>query len=344
MKFFQVLRTAVALLIAYVAAFAIIAAASQSPLEAIRIFALGPFSNGRYIGNIVENAIPLVFSGLAMSVLFQTRLFNLGGEGVFYISGTLVAGAAIFFPMPPGLSQGVTLLVGALSGMAVMLIPGYIKAKYNGSELVSSLMLNNIMLGLGLYLLAQVLRDPTAGAQISYKFQPEALLPVVIPGTRIHAGIIAALVCVVLVYLFLYHTKWGFSLRMTGVNKEFAQYAGLNTFAAIILAHLVAGALFGIGGAVETIGMHKRFEWTGLPGYGFNGCIIAMLAGNNPLGCVVSALFVGYLRIGTDMAARLSDVPTEMISVLQSIILLLISAERFLYSYRRKWLEKGVGK
>lgn len=129
---------------------------------------------------------------------------------------------------------------------------------------------------------------------------------------------------------------------MTGVNADYAKYSGINTYRAIILAHLVAGALMGMGGAVETIGMHKRFEWTGLPGYGFEGCMIAMLANNNPLGVIGAALFVGYLHIGADMVARLSDVPTEMIAVLQCVILLLVSAERFLHSIRQKWIEKEV--
>ncbi|MDR2023798.1 MAG: ABC transporter permease [Hungatella sp.] len=340
-KSFNIMRTAVALLISFITAFVIIALVSDTPFESIRIFAISPFTSPRYIGNILENAIPLIFSGLAMSVLFQSSLFNLGGEGVFYISGALISLLAIFVPMPSGIHPFVAILFGTAAGMAVMLLPGYLKARYNGSELVTSLMLNNILLGVGLYLLARKLRDPTAGAQISYKFQQTALLPVIIPGTRIHAGLLIALACVAVIYLFLYKTKWGYALRMTGVNKDFAGYSGISTFAAIILAHLIAGALFGMGGAVETLGMHKRFEWSGLPGYGFDGCMIAMLSNNNPLGVIPAALFVGYLRIGADMVARLSDVPTEMISVLQCIILLLISAERFLHHYRQKWIERS---
>lgn len=339
---FNVIRTLTALLIAFAAAFVIIALISKTPLESIRLFAVRPFAGRRYFGNIIENAIPLIFSGLAMSVLFQTNLFNLGGEGVFYISGALIAAVAIFIPLPPGIHQAVVIFTGAVIGAVVMIIPGFIRAKYNGSELVTSLMLNNMLLGIGLFLLTEKLRDPLAGAQISYLFEKTSLLPVIIPGTRIHAGLLIALICAVLVYVFLYKTKWGYMLRMTGINSSFAGYSGINTFAAIIMAHIFAGVLFGMGSAVENIGMHKRFEWSGLPGYGFDGCAIAMLAGNNPIGVIGVAFFVGYLRIGADMAARLSDVPVEMISVLQSIILLLISAERFLHRFRQRWIEKGA--
>jgi simple sugar transport system permease protein len=343
-KSFGIIRTVTALLIAFAAAFALIALISKTPLESIRVFALRPFESKRYFGNIIENAIPLIFSGLAMSVLFQTNLFNLGGEGVFYISGALIAPAAIFISLPSGVHQSALIVLGALVGAAVMLIPGFIRAKYNGSELVTSLMLNNMLLGAGLFLLTGKLRDPLAGAQISYLFEKTSLLPVIIPGTRIHAGLVIALVCAALVYIFLYKTKWGYMLRMTGINASFAKYSGINTFAVILMAHILAGLLFGMGSAVENIGMHKRFEWSGLPGYGFDGCAIAMLAGSNPAGVIGVALFVGYLRIGADMAARLADVPTEMISVLQSLILLLISAERFLYHFRQRWIEKGAPK
>lgn len=343
-KSFTALRTGIALLIAFAVAFVIIAFTSSTPLESIKTFVIGPLSSGRYIGNVVETAIPLVFSGLGMSILFQTSLFNLGAEGIYYISGALISVLAIFVPMPSGLHQLVILVAGALIGAVVMLIPGFLKAKFNASELVISLMLNNILYGLGMYLLSQKLRDPYAGSQLSYKFEETALLPRIIPGTRVHLGLVIAIVCVAVTWVFLNKTRWGYEIRMTGINSQFARYSGINVMKVVIIAHVAAGLLAGLGGAVETIGIHKRFEWTALPGYGFDGAMIAMLANNNPIGVVGAALFVGYLRIGADMVARLGDVPTEMVAILQCIILLLVSAERFLQKYRQKWIEKGVAK
>ena len=127
---------------------------------------------------------------------------------------------------------------------------------------------------------------------------------------------------------------------MTGDNVHFAKASGINVTKVIILVHVVAGALAGAGGIIECIGMHKRFEWTALPGYGFDGAMIAMLANNNPVAVIGSALFVSYLRVGADLVNRSSDIPTEMISILQSIIILLISAERFLHKYKQNWIEK----
>lgn len=337
---FELIRTLVSVMIAIIIAFTIILLISDQPLEALRTFVLGPISSTRYIGNIVEMAIPLMFSGLAMCVVFQASLFNLGGEGIFFMSAVVSSAVAIFIPLPAGLHQIVVISVGALVGALVAAIPGILKAKWNASELVTSLMLNNILFGIGMYILNYKMRDTSAMAVVSYKFEETALLPRIISGTRIHVGLIIALVTVVVVYLIIYKSKWGYEIRMTGLNKEFAKYSGINTFKVIVLAHILSGIIGGMGGAIETIGMHKRFEWTALPGYGFDGALIAMLARNNPLGVIGSALFLAYIRVGADLVARLSDVPAEMVSILQGVIILLISAERFLHSYKQKMLLK----
>ena len=132
---FQLLRTAVSLLIALAAAYVIIFLISDTPLEAIRIFTVGPFDSKRHLGNIVEAAIPLIFSGLAMAVVFQASLFNLGAEGIYYISGAVVSLVAIFYSMPAGIHPLVIVILGGVIGAAVMAIPGVLRAKFNASEL-----------------------------------------------------------------------------------------------------------------------------------------------------------------------------------------------------------------
>lgn len=342
LKRFEAIRTAASVMIAIVIAFCIILFVSGQPFESIKTFLFGPLGSVRYIGNVIETSIPLIFSGLAMSVLFQASMFNLGGEGVMYFGAAVASAVAIFIPMPSGIHQFAVIMVGGMVGMAIMLIPGYLKAKWNASELVTSLMLNSILLGIGQFIMNYYLRDIKAMAVVSQKYKESAVLPVIIPRTRIHFGLLIALITVVLIYIFLFKTKWGYEIRMTGLSKKFGDYSGISTFKVIILTHLVAGFVAGIGGAVETIGMHSRFEWTGLPGYGFDGALIAMLAHNNPLGVVGSALFLAYIRVAADMVARLSDVPSEMVYILQGIMILFISAERFLHSYKQKMILKGA--
>jgi ABC-type uncharacterized transport system permease subunit len=339
-KYFEAIRTAAVIVIALIIAFLIISLVSDQPLKTIGIFLLEPFSTKGHIGNVIEMAIPLMFTGLAVSLLFRANMFNLGAEGIFYFSGVVASVLAIHLSLNGWLHPLVAILAGSITGALLSAIPGILKAKWNANELVTSLMFNNILFGVGLYLLNYHLRDAKAFANVSFKFEKTAQLSKLFAGTRIHTGLIIVLVLIVLAHLFLYRTKWGYELRMTGVNREFARYSGMKTAKVIILVHLIAGFIAGMGGSVEVLGMYSRFQWTSLPGYGLDGALVAMLAKNNPLSVIVSALFLAYIRIGADLMARLSDVPSEMISIIQAVIILLISAEQFLKFWKNRMLLK----
>ncbi|GGF61474.1 ABC transporter permease [Paenibacillus albidus] len=339
-KYFEIIRTTAVILIALAIAFLIISLVSDHPVKTIGIFLLEPLNSKAHIGNVIEMAIPLMFTGLAVSLLFRANMFNLGAEGIFYFSGVVTSVLAIHLTLSGSLHPVVAILAGSIVGALLSAIPGILKAKWNANELVTSLMFNNILFGIGLYLLNYHLRDAKAFANVSYKFEKTAQLSKIFQGTRIHTGLIIVLVLIVAAHLFLYKTKWGYELRMTGVNREFARYSGMKTAKVIILVHLIAGFIAGMGGSVEVLGMYNRFQWTSLPGYGLDGALVAMLAKNNPLSVIASALFLAYIRIGADLMARLSDVPSEMISIIQAVIILLISAEQFLKFWKNRMLLK----
>lgn len=339
-KYFEAIRTAAVIVIALIIAFLIISLVSDQPVKTIGIFLLEPLSTKGHIGNVIEMAIPLMFTGLSVSLLFRANMFNLGAEGIFYFSGVVASVLAIHLSLNGWLHPFVAIAAGSIVGALLSAIPGILKAKWNANELVTSLMFNNILFGIGLYLLNYHLRDAKAFANVSFKFEKTALLSKLFAGTRIHTGLIIVIVLIVLAHLFLYKTKWGYELRMTGVNRDFARYSGMKTAKVIILVHLIAGFIAGMGGSVEVLGMYSRFQWTSLPGYGLDGALVAMLAKNNPLSVIASALFLAYIRIGADLMARLSDVPSEMISIIQAVIILLISAEQFLKFWKNRMLLK----
>ncbi|MBW4082786.1 ABC transporter permease [Paenibacillus sp. S150] len=339
-KYFEAVRTAAVIVIALIIAFLIISLVSDQPVKTIGIFLLEPFSTKGHIGNVIEMAIPLMFTGLAVSLLFRANMFNLGAEGIFYFSGVVASILAIHLSLNGWLHPLAAIAAGSIAGALLSAIPGILKARWNANELVTSLMFNNILFGVGLYLLNYHLRDAKAFANVSFKFEKTAQLGKLFAGTRIHTGLIVVLVLIVLAHLFLYRTKWGYELRMTGANREFARYSGMKTARVIILVHLIAGFIAGMGGSVEVLGMYSRFQWTSLPGYGLDGALVAMLAKNNPLSVIASALFLAYIRIGADLMARLSDVPSEMISIIQAVIILLISAEQFLKFWKNRMLLK----
>lgn len=338
-KYFEYIRTSAVIVIALAIAFLIISLVSNQPVKTIGIFLFEPLSSKGHIGNVIEMAIPLMFTGLAVSLLFRANMFNLGAEGIFYFSGVVTSVLAIHLTLDGWLHPIVAIAAGSIVGALLSAIPGILKAKWNANELVTSLMFNNILFGVGLYLLNYHLRDAKAFANVSYKFEKTALLSKMVPGTRIHTGLIIVIVLIIAAHLFLYKTKWGYK-RMTGINRNFARYSGMKTAKVIILVHLIAGFIAGMGGSVEVLGMYNRFQWTSLPGYGLDGALVAMLAKNNPLSVIGAALFLAYIRIGADMMARLSDVPSEMISIIQAIIILLISAEQFLKFWKNRMLLK----
>lgn len=339
---FEMIRTITAVLIATIIAFIIILFVSDKPISTIKYFVIGPLLKSRYMGNVIEQAIPLIFSGVATAILFQTGLFNLGAEGIYYFSGLLAAIVGIKLSLPGFIHPVVAIIIGGAAGAAVMVVIGFFKAKWNASELVISLMFNSILYGIGLYILNHYFKEVNTTSLQSVKMQDTVLLDKIVPGTRIHSGLIIALLVVLVIHLFMYRTKWGYALRMTGFNKEFANYSGINATKAIIIASLVAGCVAGIGGSVEIIGMYDRFKWAALPGLGFDGALIAMLAKNKPSNVIFSALFLAYIRIGADLMARMTNVPAEMVGIMQGLIILLISGRKFMDGYRNRMLLKGV--
>jgi len=334
--FFETARTIVAIGAAFLLALIIIFSVSEDPGFALYHFIVAPLTTMRYIGNILEMTVPFIFTGLAMSMMFTAKQFNLGAEGGFFIGAVGATAVAITFEMPPVVLPFFAILAGGIAGGLGSTVPAVLKAKLNASELVSSLMLNFILFWFGIFLINNYFRDEMAGAMASYRLNPDARLFRILPGTRLHFGFIIALLFVVLVYLFLFRTRWGYAIRMTGQNIKFAEYSGINTTAVIIYSQIIGGFLAGIGGAVELLGMYSRFSWFQSPGYGWDGVIVAIMARNNPLLIPIFAIFLGYLRIGADVMARFSDVPSEVVAIIQGIMIVLVTAERLLAGWKHR--------
>ena len=184
----------VALLVLVVAVVVVPVALTQAdPLGAIATFVAGPLGDRRHLGNIVETATPLLFTGLAVSLMFRAGMFNLGAEGAFFLGGVAASYAMLMLPGTEFSRAAVAIAFGAVVGSLACAIPGVLRAKFGASELVSSLMLNYAALFLGLYVINYVLRDPTAGGMVSNKFPLEARLPRLFTGTRIHLGALIGL-------------------------------------------------------------------------------------------------------------------------------------------------------
>ncbi len=300
------------------------------PWDAIATFLGGPLSDRRHFGNVVETATPLLFTGLAVSLMFRAGMFNLGAEGSFFLGGVGATAAILLLPLPawaPAWAvEAYPVLFGALAGSVVCLVPGVLRARFGASELVSSLMLNYAALYLGLYVLNYFLRDPNAGAMMSYRLPSAARLPRLLPGTHIHAGVLLGLAACLLGGFLLFATRWGYMARVVGANPGFARHLGLPITLVAGSVQLLGGLIAAGGGAVELQGTYMRFQWEGLTGAGWNGLVVAILAANNPLLVPPAAFALSYLQVGGDLLARDYDVPSEVVGIVQALVILFATA------------------
>ncbi len=333
-KYFHLIRTIIAVLIGIVISVLIIFIISKNPGFSLKSFFLGPLlSKGRF-GNFIETASPIILCGLAISIPFQAEQFNIGAEGALFIGAAVGTAFAVSTHMPAILHITTVLLIAGITGAIWGFIPGILKAKWNTDELVISLMMNYVAYFLGLYLINYHFRDKSAGFLVSYELPKTAWLAQFVPGTRIHLGIIISFAFAILTYYFLYHTTRGYEIRTTGINKNFARFGGINVFMVIVLSQVLGGFLAGIGGMTEVMGLHRRFNWQLSPGYGWDGVVVAIIGRNNPIYIIFAALFLSYLRTGGQIMNLLSDIPSEMVVAIQSIIILLITAEAFLERFK----------
>lgn len=340
-KRFDTVRLIAAILIGVLFAIVIICLISKQPWDAIGKLFFGPFQSVRRFGNVIELMIPLTFSGLSVAVMFTAEQFNMGTEGAFYAGGALASIIALELGGIPFVTPFVAILAGAVAGGIICFFSGFLKIKFGTSELVCSLMLNYVVFYIFKYIMfSGPYKDARAGYVATYFLPEEARLSPFIPKTNVHTGLFILIVFIVLMHLYINKTTWGFALRVTGENRICAKYIGISVPMVILSSQFIGGILGGIGGAVQVLGLYERFRWVALPGFGFDGIIVSILARKKPILIPISAFFLAYLRIGSDVMSSSTDVTNELISIIQSIIILFVSAEVFLEKYRQKLIVK----
>lgn len=355
---FTVVRSAAAIAIALLVAMLLIfvsadadgvAAKFSLTVDALRQLLIGPLfkNNGAFsvknFSDVLASMIPIMFTGLATCVMFSANQFNLGAEGGIMLGAFVSAMVAIYVPLPSVLLPVFAVLAGAVSVAVMMLIPAVLKAKLGVSEMVNSLMLNYVIMYLIKYLMNSHLADKSKGQIMSYPFQPQAAIPQLIDnGSKLSWGFIVALVFVVLTALFMYRTRWGYSIRMIGINQPFSMYSGMNVAGMVVLSQVLGGILAGMGGGIEMLGRYSTFSWSALPGYGWTGITVAILAGNNPAFVPLAAFFMAYLDKGCSLMSTYCGVPSQLIDILQAVIFVFFAAEQFLSKYRQKLVVRST--
>lgn len=329
-----------AVILALVLGGVVIAMSGGNPLRSYAHIARASFGSLGVFSDTLVKATPLIMVGLACSIAFRMRLWNIGAEGQFYL-GAFGASLVVLTPIlpedtSPFIFIPVMIILGMIAGAAWGFIPGLLKARYNVNEVISTLMLNYIAVAWNNYFIYAIWSD--GGFQMSKMFQKNAWLPrlsdfaeqiPVFRGLTTHLGLVIGVVAAVAVYFILYRSRWGYEIRLIGDNPQAARYAGINIKRNTILVMAVSGALAGLAGMSEITGVVHRLQGSISPGYGFTGIIIAWLAKLNPLVVIIVSLLFGALIL-----AGREIQPSGIPKMIQGIILVALIASDFFLKYR----------
>lgn len=320
-------------------------AAGQNPFTAYGLMIQGAFGGLFALTETLTRATPLILTGLAAAVAFRAKLWNIGLEGQLYLgavgavvvgSGAVDAPATILIPL--------TLIAGAVAGALAMLGPAWLKTRFQTDEVVTTLLLNFVILLLVQMLLEGALKDPMAlGWPQSEAIVDEAVLPAINPRYRLHAGLYLALSCSLIVFFIMRYTTFGFALRAVGENPAAARHAGISVSGASLGAAALSGALAGLAGVSEVAGLKGYLTADMSPGFGYAGIVVAMLAGLSPLGVVVAAVFVAAVFVGADSMSRALSVSNYLADLMVALALLCVLVGGFLLRFKVTWIaSKGV--
>ena len=325
-------------------------AIGASPLETYKTILIGPLSDRFGVTEVLVRTVPLLLVGLGIAISFRSGILNIGAEGQIQMGVLASTAVALALPgLPKGFLLPLVLLAGALGGALWGGIAGWLRARLQVNEILSTVMLNYIAAQVYTFFLRGPMLDPNeletgSGTPQSMRLPDAAILDYIVPGTRLHTGLILALVAALLVYVLLWKTTLGYRMRAAGAGAKAARYAGIPVERYLVIAMLLAGGFAGLAGAIEVTGVHHRAIEGISSGYGFAGIVVALFGMLHPGGIIPSSVFFGILLIGADMTQRSARVPANMVLVLQGVIILaIVSAQSFLrnpYAQERvvRWL------
>jgi simple sugar transport system permease protein len=315
----------------------LIAIAGAPVLEAYKRILIGAFGSRLSATETLTRATPLILTGLAAAVAFRARLWNIGAEGQFYLGAIAVAafGSKLLAGLPGPILIPSLLIIGALAGMVLILVPLWLRLRFSVDEVVTSLLMNFIALLFVSMLIDGVLKDPLAfGWPQSQAVADQAMLPKLIARSRLHIGLLIAIALAVIVYLIQSRTVFGMQSRAAGLNPQGAVFAGVPLGKTLVKVACLSGGLAGLAGAIEVMGV-KGYVTTDLsPGFGYAGIVVAMLANLNPIGTVFAAIFTAIMFVGADGMSRIMGIPTYIADVTVALSLLTMVVALFFTQYR----------
>ncbi len=325
--------------LAFLAGGIVLFVAGIDPWEAYRAMAVGAFGSLYGASETLVKATPILLAGLGVALALRMRLWNIGAEGQLYLGAVGAAGVALSNPdLPASLLQPLMLAAAFGAGAAWGLIPALLRAYAGVNEIITTLMLNYIAILWVDYLVYGPWKDPHGlGFPFTAPFAPAAQLPH-LPGSRIHLGLALGFLATALLAVLLWRTRWGYEIRIIGLNPSAARYAGMNIPRIMLLVMAVSGGLAGLAGLSEVAGIQGQLKHGLSPGYGYTAIIVAWLARLNPWGVVVVSILLGGVLVGGDMLQITMQLPVAVAYMLQGLILFAMLSLEFLTTHRPAWV------
>jgi simple sugar transport system permease protein len=359
-----VTSTFIAIFCGFIVASIVLGVAGYNPIDAFSALFGGIFSKPKYISNTIIKATPIILTGLSVAFAFKTGLFNIGAEGQ-YIVGTIASTiVGIKLNLPAVLEIPLVILAGVAAGAVFGGIVGILKAKFGIHEVITSIMLNWIALYLSNFVVStDVFHQPdststyminesgfttilgnwkTSDAGMEFLSHHKWLSEVLLK-TDVNIGIIVAIIMAVVISVLLYKSAKGYELRAVGLNKDAAEFAGINVNRNIVQSMVIAGALSGLAGALAITGTapHKLSTMAAFENNGFNGLSVALIAGSSPIGCIFGGLLYGGLLYGGQSVQSAIGAPSEIINIMIGTIVFFVALTKIVPALADRLLKRG---
>jgi simple sugar transport system permease protein len=328
----EVFLQLVAIFFAFIVGALVLYATGYPSIDTYLSMVNGAFGDIYGIGQTLTHATPIIFTSLAFLISFKAGLFNIGAEGQFLMGAFASTLAGIYFKgLPWILHIPLSLISGAIAGGFWGLIPAILKSKFEAHEVITTMMLSYVAFYLTGYMVNYPFKAPGWVSQ-TVRIASSSELPRILHPSQLSVGILIALVIVAFTHYFLQKTILGYELRAIGLNPSTAENMGIRIEKGIIYSMVLSGAIAGLGGSCEILGVHKRFIEGFSPGYGWDGLAVALVGGLHPIGSFFASILFGALRSGGMIATRVTGVPLDIVIVLQALVILFVAAPRFIRS------------
>lgn len=323
------------LVLALVSGGVLLLISGYNPVAAYGAMISGAFGSLDSIADTLGIATPLILCGVAVAIAMVGGVINIGCEGQLYIGALSAAAAGIFLPaLPPPILLLLCSAAAMAGGGLWAGLAGYLKYKMRSNEVVLTIMLNYIAIFLTDYIVTVWLKAPGMSIKTP-NVQAGAVLPVLYPYSRFTIGFLAAIAAVIVIRWLLKNTAFGFEVRAIGINPLAAATAGININRQFMITMFISGALAGLAGGIEVLGVHKYFIKGFSPGYGYDGLAIAVLGQNDPVGVFAAALLYGALRSGAQAMDRATRIPKDFVVVLQALIIIFVATPGMVLALRK---------